>query len=95
MAKFPAVLPGEGFQGVGVFTVLDFDGSPAINCVCESLHTLRVAAKPQSGKGRRGFGVPYYGVGVAEEADLAFGVVVGELSSVCLCSFMVLSPFCV
>ena len=79
MAKFPAVLPGEGFQGVGVFTVLDFDGSPAINCVCESLHTLRVAAKPQSGKGRRGFGVPYYGVGVAEEADLAFGVVVGDL----------------
>lgn len=53
--------------------------SPAINCVCESLHTLRVAAKPQSGKGRRGFGVPYYGVGVAEEADLAFGVVVGDL----------------
>lgn len=71
----------DGIRPAGFIsdTVLDFDGSPAINCVCESLHTLRVAAKPQSGKGRRGFGVPYYGVGVAEEADLAFGVVVGDL----------------
>ena len=79
MAEFPAVLPGEGFQGVGVLTILDFDGSSAINCVCESLHAFRVAAKPQSGKSRRGFGVPHHGVGVADEADLAFGVVVGDL----------------
>ena len=79
MAEFPAILPGERFQGVGFLTVLDFNGSSAIDSVCEPLYALRVAAKPQSGKSRRRLGVPHHGVGVAEKADLVFGVVVGDL----------------